>query len=461
MRIRKTAATLAGCATVAGALVAAALVALPSSAQAAPASTHYTGTLADGATWIADVPANWNGTLILFSHGFGPLTAQDAYDSASATQLEAEGYALTGSSYDPHGSLWALNSAVQDQFATVTAFSHTVRAPGRTISTGESMGGLINSLIAQNSDGRIAGAVTLCGLVAGAVDLTDYQLNGEYALTTLLAGASGVQLRDFASPTAAQDSGKTLAQAVSGAQNTAAGRARVALAGALFNETDWATGTSAPPATDYAGQEAQEAQTLTGGQLPFMLLAQYFIEQSAGGAPASNAGVDYGALLRSSPRYAQVNALYKEAGINLDADLQALDGGAHYKPEGQARQNLERTSTNTGHLPIPELNVHTISDQLIPVQQESTYAARVAAAGDANNLRQSYADAIGHCNFTSADVVAAVNTVVQRIDTGHWADTTTAASLNTLANTYTGLGGGNFLTYRPTALVVQPASPRS
>ena len=31
-------------------------------------------------TWIADVPANWNGTLLLYSHGFGPLTAADAPD---------------------------------------------------------------------------------------------------------------------------------------------------------------------------------------------------------------------------------------------------------------------------------------------------------------------------------------------------------------------------------------------
>ena len=41
------------------------------------ASTHYTGPLTDGATWVADVPASWNGTIILYSHGFGPLIAQD------------------------------------------------------------------------------------------------------------------------------------------------------------------------------------------------------------------------------------------------------------------------------------------------------------------------------------------------------------------------------------------------
>jgi hypothetical protein len=76
-------------------------------------------TLADGATWIADVPSDWNGVLLLYSHGFGPLTAADAPDPASAAALLDRGYALAGSSYDPNGSWWALQSAVRDQFQTI------------------------------------------------------------------------------------------------------------------------------------------------------------------------------------------------------------------------------------------------------------------------------------------------------------------------------------------------------
>src|SRR5260221_13853541 len=70
---------------------------------APPAPGHYTGTLADGATWIAATPANWNGTLLLFSHGFGPTTAADATSTASANALLAQAYALAGPSYDPTG----------------------------------------------------------------------------------------------------------------------------------------------------------------------------------------------------------------------------------------------------------------------------------------------------------------------------------------------------------------------
>src|SRR6185312_5859502 len=88
-------------------------------ASAAAAETQFAGTLPDGTTWIADLPAQWNGTLLLYSHGFGNLTAADAPDPATATALLARGYALAGSSYDPNGSLWALDTAVSDQFKTL------------------------------------------------------------------------------------------------------------------------------------------------------------------------------------------------------------------------------------------------------------------------------------------------------------------------------------------------------
>src|ERR1035437_8889627 len=79
--------------------------AAPSAAAASGAtSTHYTGSLADGATWIADVPASWNGTIILYSHGFGPQTAQDAPDPTTQADLLGLGYALAGTSYS--GSSW-------------------------------------------------------------------------------------------------------------------------------------------------------------------------------------------------------------------------------------------------------------------------------------------------------------------------------------------------------------------
>ena len=100
-------------------------------AAASPAPGHSTGTLPDGASWIADVPSGWNGTLLLYSHGYGPLNAADAPDPTTEDALLGMGYALAGSSYDPNGSWWALGSAVRDQFETLAIVKQTV-LPART-----------------------------------------------------------------------------------------------------------------------------------------------------------------------------------------------------------------------------------------------------------------------------------------------------------------------------------------
>ncbi len=126
-------------------------------------------------------------------HGFPTtLVAQDAPSQGSAAQLLAQGYALLGSSYDVSNSWWALDTAVSDQFGSLTAFTATSGLhPRRTLAVGQSMGGLINSLIDQQADGRVQGAVTFCGPGRpAAADLNDFQLNSEAAMTELAPGAT-------------------------------------------------------------------------------------------------------------------------------------------------------------------------------------------------------------------------------------------------------------------------------
>ncbi|MGZ4299922.1 MAG: alpha/beta hydrolase, partial [Solirubrobacteraceae bacterium] len=171
-------------------LVAACALALAAATPATAASTHYTGTTSDGGGWIADVPSSWNGTLLLYSHGYGTLSPQDAPDPNTQAALLGAGYALAGSGYDPNGSLWALGSAVRDQFQTLRTVEKTVlpSRPTQVLAFGTSMGGLISALEDQQSNGRLDGALTTCGLVAGGIQLNNYQLDGEYAIDKLLAG---------------------------------------------------------------------------------------------------------------------------------------------------------------------------------------------------------------------------------------------------------------------------------
>ena len=160
------------------------------------------------------------------------------------------------------------------------------------------MGGLINSLIDQESDGRVQGAVTFCGLVAGGVDLNNYQLNAEYAMTELLPGAAGVQIRDYASMAAGTAAGAELSAAVASAQSSAAGRARIALSAALLNETDWTTGASAARARRLRRPGAARGGDADQRPAPFIESGRYMISLAEGGDSGYNVGVDYGALIR-------------------------------------------------------------------------------------------------------------------------------------------------------------------
>src|SRR5215472_4460685 len=129
------------------------------------------GILPGGASYIISVPSNWNGTLVLYSHGYVfPVQsnpALDAADSLTQASLLKQGYALAGSSYSRTG--WALQQAFHDQIALLDLFDKTCGNPTRTIAWGHSEGGIITAGLVQLFPGRFAGALPMCGVLAGGV----------------------------------------------------------------------------------------------------------------------------------------------------------------------------------------------------------------------------------------------------------------------------------------------------
>ena len=451
----------------AGLLAVAALLGVPATAPASAVTDsggQVTGTLPDGGTWVADLPAQWNGTLLLYSHGFGPLTAADAPDPATSAALLARGYALAGSSYDPNGSEWALDSAVRDQFQTLQTVEQTVLPgpPQQVIAVGTSMGGLVSALEAQDGAGRINGALTTCGIVAGAINLNNYQLDGEYALAQLLLPGQQVQLVRFADANQALGTAATLQNAAAQAQQSAAGRARLALAMAFINVPPWAPGqTAPPPPSDPSAQEAAQYQVEFTGSfstLDFIEAGRPSIDQAAGGSGTWTAGVNFAGVLLRSPYLREVAALYRAAGLSLRSDLDTLTRNANITADPGALASLRQTSVPTGHLAVPELDLHTVSDQLVPVQQENFYAGRAFVAGSGALLRQAYVASVGHCNFSSAELVAGVLAIGHRITTGRWDSVAEPDSLNQVAAGL-GLGPARFVNYRPGPLTGATCAP--
>jgi dienelactone hydrolase len=420
---------------------------------ATPEAQRLSGTLPDGATWIADVPENWNGTLIVFSHGFGITVAQNAPSEAVRLRLLEEGYALTGSSYDTSKTLWALESAERDQLATLEAVTAKIGEPTRTLSMGQSMGGLVNARLARSGAGGIDGALGLCGLVAGANDLENYQLDAEYTIARLLLPDTPVKLVDFASQAEATATAQQLTAAVTAAQETPRGRARIALASAYLNLPAWAPGKERPAADDWAGQQAQQYDWFARGILAFVEGGRYHIEKALGGNNSWNKGVDYARVLSASQHAPLVKAMYKEAGLDLRADLTNLTRNATITASPSAVATAERTSSAGQGLAVPLLDIHTTADDLVPAEQETRFAARVRASGDAPRLRQAYVDRTGHCAFTVAETVAALHALEHRVNTGHWGAAATAGALQTAA-LQLNLDGAAYVPYRPANLTI-------
>src|ERR1700690_3996153 len=169
----------------------------------AAAQKHITGSLADGATYVIDVPASWNGTLLLYSHGYvapgNSNPAQDVGDPLTGGYLLAAGYALAGSSYASTG--WAVQQAVPDQIATLGIFQSDVGTPTTTIAWGHSLGGMITAALVQEYPTQFNAALPMCGVVGGGVGTWNQALDAEFAFNTLVAGGA-LQVVHISNPTA-------------------------------------------------------------------------------------------------------------------------------------------------------------------------------------------------------------------------------------------------------------------
>ncbi|HEX7736679.1 MAG TPA: DUF6351 family protein [Ktedonobacteraceae bacterium] len=413
-----------------GAGVASAQASLPRAASSCitPGSTTTLTPVLSGANNLIQVPANWNGTLLLYSHGytFGTtLKAADASDPLTAGALLQQGYALAGSSYSQNG--WALQQAFHDQIALLDYFDATCGQPVRTIPWGDSLGGIITAGLAQLYPQRFAGAVPLCGVLSGGVGTWNQALDSAFAFNLLLAGNT-LPLVHIQNPSTAFAQAE---QIITAAQSTAEGRARIALVAALADTPGWFNPAApAPAGNDYAAQEQNQFLWDSQVDFAFIFVGRAELEARAGGNPSWNIGVDYRAQLQKSVDREEVKALYQQAGLNLSQDLHALNAAPRIVPDFNAVGYLSRNITFDGDLDIPVLTMHTTGDGLVVNQNEQTYASVVREAGDNRQLRQIFVDRAGHCTFTPAENLVALQTLIHRLNTGRWDDTTDPALLN-------------------------------
>jgi pimeloyl-ACP methyl ester carboxylesterase len=400
------------------ALAALLLVSIPASALAQV--TTLPGTLPDGAAFLMEVPANWNGTLFLYSHGYVPPgsanPAQDVGDPATRAFMLANGFALAGSSYAHTG--WAIQEALLDQIEVLDVFDSIFGHPRRTLAWGHSLGGIITAGLVQRNPRRFDAALPMCGVLSGGVATWNTALDAEVAFSTLIAPQSHLELVNITDPVANLDLAEA---ALAAAQQTPQGRARIALGAALGNTPGWFTPTSPEPApTDFSSQEANQFLWDAEVDFPFVFALRAELEARAGGNVSWTTGVDFEDQLERSRDREEVRALYKEAGLNLHDDLEALNHAARIKANPEAVEYLENNIIFNGRIHIPVLTLHTSGDGLVVVENESAYKKVVDEAENERFLRRAFVHRAGHCSFTPAETIAAVGKLLGRLDTGKW-----------------------------------------
>jgi pimeloyl-ACP methyl ester carboxylesterase len=451
-----------------------ALLALVGAALATPVAALATadpppeiGTI-DGANFIIEMPASWNGTLVLYSHGYRtpgtPMTPQDAGDPATGAWLVANHYAIAGSSYSTTG--WALQQAFHDQIALLDHFQAEHGKPLRTIAWGHSLGGIITGGLIQLNPERFDGALPMCGVLAGGPGVWNQGLDAEFVFKTLSSNpaAAGLQLVNITNTGFGPGSNFALAEAVlAGEQATPQGQARLALAAAVGDTPGWYDRFSAEPAaSDYATREYNQFLWDANVDFPFLFALRAELEFRAGGNPSWNTGVDYARQLERSINADEVMALYDQAGLSLQADLDKLEATARIAATPSAVDYLEKYIVFNGDIEQPVLTMHTTGDGLVLNQDEQAYASVVRSAGNASLLREVFVHRAGHCSFTPAETITAFNTLIERLNKGHWNDSNQPAKMNpaaaALGPAYNTLGEGtavgpSFIEFTPTVFL--------
>jgi pimeloyl-ACP methyl ester carboxylesterase len=424
--------------------------------QAATA-TPYTGKLSDGLTdYNLLVPTNWNGTL---------LASLDTMGGGDVRNwLLDGGYALAGTARGP--ASWNLTYAATNIIEAMDKFEALVGKPSRTIIWGKSRGGITARAALQLFPERFDGAIPMCGGGAGTVAMWNFKLDATFALDVLLGTQYGLRLqlnniKDLATETT------RINQIVTQAQQTPEGRARIAMAGAFAQIAIWNSPSQPEPAKyDYEAQEVNIAS-----QIAFALGTSFvpFLEGLAGGPFTWNHGIDYREQLARSGYEKMVRALYKKAGLNIDADLKKLAKAPRIYADPDAVSFIEKHNmTWTGEIRQPVFDVTTTGDPAGPISDEKSYADIVRYAGNNKLLRHAFVHNGGHCNFTTGEQIAVFETMFRRLNTGKWencsgllkhcdkcdkgkwGDSTKAHELNKLVEelqmeTSVNLGGSNFV----------------
>lgn len=449
MRGRNGSRTAMGAVALVATMTAGAVAAAPAHAEG---RTEITGTLADSTAYRFVVPDDWNGTV------FVELDFASSPELAPAVEhLLNDGAAYGGTTRAVTG--WNIAGAIDNQIEALERFEQAYGPAQRRIATGTSMGGNVAAGTVQRHPGAIDGAAAFCGGLSGSVSQWNQKLDTVFVLAALLDPEGALPVLDVPADVAGAVS--AWQTRLADAQASSEGRARIALAAAVGQLPAWSQGAPRPAARDAAAYQEGWYGALATDPLPYIgqaMSSRRNLQLQVGGNPSWNTGVDYSALFRSlDPQDRRVvERLYREAGLDLRADLATVDAAERITADEDAVRRFEAGIEFDGALPVPVLTMNNLGDQISTVAQQQEYERVARRAGDAAQLRQVYVESAGHCAFSDAEKVVATEALLDRLDRGRWGALAHPV-LNRQARELD-LGAARFVPFRP-ADFTRPFAP--
>lgn len=369
----------------------AAMAATPLDAIDMTTSSRWAGVL-KGAAYMVEVPANWNGKLVMFAHGYaGTGSALSVAPPPIRRHLVQSGYAWAASSYSTN--YYDVRAGVEDTNALALAFNRIagqngrpLAAPVRTYITGRSMGGHIaaaaveaETLATAINKVRYHAALPMCGVMA------DAELFNRFAGMQVAAQAlAGVADQPFAKWADVQ----------------------AQVSSSLFISFPTAASPTLPIITTAKGtQFASVVKNLTGGERPMFTQGfDYggsfrFAYGGFGGDGTINGILTQNILDTQALRYTIDGDV--AASNALNASAQKLTA----QPEANRlrRDGLRWIPAVHGAFKVPVLSMHTLGDMYVPFAMQQSYARRAAAQGTQALLVQRAQRGAAHCDFTVAE----------------------------------------------------------
>jgi hypothetical protein len=364
-----------------------------------------------GAPFRIRVPEVWNGTLLIFAHGYrdkadhpGEIdnrNADVAPNPALEAPLLAQGFALAGSAWKDNG--WAVEDAIQDTRNLALYFTANVAKPQRTIIVAASLGTFVGYKSMEQFNGIYDGALCLCSAGAGATRLWDSGVPLYLAYDVIFGippswGTVGEVRNDIDFDT------EVLAKLAPELSNIANFPKFEFIR--LVAKNPGRGITPPPPPNFFPGWALTD--------FFFFTEARAELQRRAGGPIVQNLDQEYG-ITPAEKAYL--------AGIGLptpvvDAWLAQMNARRNIEAKESARNYVRNNTNFNGKIKNPILTVHTIIDPLLVVANDSAYAETNAAAGKEELLFQTFTTGVGHCNLTGPQVLTAIGAIDLWVRTG-------------------------------------------